>query len=111
MNLNFRCCCINQVNGGIIYNTSKNGVSMSTKEKKLRKLRNNPKGVSFEVIDSLLTAYGFTSRNRGSSHFIDSHPLLNEIEDYVNIPKHRPVKPIYIKKAIALIDKLLERVK
>jgi predicted RNA binding protein YcfA (HicA-like mRNA interferase family) len=75
---------------------------MGRYEKLYRNIKNNPKNVSFEKIDSLLTnAGGFKRRNKSGSHFIYSHPDLKEIDDYVNIPYKRPnIKSCYIKRAI-----------
>ncbi|MGB9975808.1 hypothetical protein [Thermovenabulum sp.] len=71
-------------------------------EKLYKKIKNNPKNVSFEEIDTLLTNVGgFKRRNKGGSHFIYSHPDLKGIDDYVNIPYNRPhIKSCYIKKAL-----------
>ncbi len=80
---------------------------MSKKEKRLLKIKNNPKGISFEEIDTLLTSFGFEARNTGGSHYVYTHQSLNSVQDYVTIPRHRPVKPIYIRKAIAAIEKLI----
>jgi predicted RNA binding protein YcfA (HicA-like mRNA interferase family) len=42
---------------------------MSQRAKLLQKIRNNPKGVSFDELDSLLQWYGFElNRVRGSHH-------------------------------------------
>jgi len=70
-------------------------------QKLYRKIKNNPKNVRFEEIDKLLVnAGGFVRRNKSSSHYFYSHPDLNGIDDYVNIPYNKPIKECYIKKAI-----------
>jgi predicted RNA binding protein YcfA (HicA-like mRNA interferase family) len=77
---------------------------MSHYKKLYDKIINNPKDVSFEEIDKLLTKVGgFTRRNpkSGSSHYIYHHPDLTE---QISIPKDRPVKVIYIKKALKLFE-------
>ncbi|NMB97279.1 MAG: hypothetical protein GYA02_11830 [Clostridiaceae bacterium] len=75
---------------------------MSHYKKLYLKIKNNPKNVRFDEIDKLLTKIGgFERRNKGTSHYIYSHPDLNEINDYVNIPYKKPhIKDCYIKKAI-----------
>lgn len=67
----------------------------------------NPKDVSFAELDRVLKFYNFDRRQprSGSSHYNYSHPKLAEI---LTIPKDRPVKDIYVKQALAAIEKLLE---
>lgn len=74
-------------------------------EKLYAKIANNPKGVRFEELDKLLKKYGFQRRQPGggSSHYTYWHPQLPEI---LTVPYGRPVKAIYVKKAIAAIEKL-----
>jgi len=43
---------------------------------------------------------------KGSSHYIYHHP---ELPDLLSIPKARPIKAIYVKQAIAAIERLRER--
>ena len=73
-------------------------------KKLYEKIKNNPRDVRFEVIDKLLTKVGgFTRRNPGggSSHYTYSHP---DSEDIITIPKDKPIKPIYIKKALRAFE-------
>lgn len=76
---------------------------MSRHEKLLEKIRNNPKNISFETIDNILTRVGFIKRGTGGSHFIYTHPKL---EQPINIPYNKPIKAIYIKRAISAIEEL-----
>ncbi|OPY59185.1 MAG: YcfA-like protein [Pelotomaculum sp. PtaU1.Bin035] len=79
---------------------------------KLSKLYNqivcNPKDVDFDELDKVLRQYGFKCRQprKGSSHYIYHHP---DLPDLISIPKARPVKAIYVKDAIAAIEKLKEK--
>ncbi|NLY66261.1 MAG: hypothetical protein GX069_01740 [Tissierellia bacterium] len=77
---------------------------MSTYEKLYKKIKNNPKNVSFHEIDKLLVQVGgFIRRSPrgGSSHYTYSHDDLKEI---ITIPKDRPIKAVYIKRALAAFD-------
>lgn len=77
---------------------------MSHYKKLYRKIKNNPKDVSFEYMDKLLTKVGgFTRRNPrgGSSHYTYSHP---DLMDIITIPKDKPIKSVYIKKALNAFD-------
>ena len=77
---------------------------MSHYKKLYEKIKNNTKDVSFEELDKLLTKVGgFIRRNPkgGSSHYTYSHP---DLVDIITIPKDKPVKPIYVKKALIAFD-------
>lgn len=68
-----------------------------------KNIKNNPYNVEFRDIDKILTkAGGFEVRNSGSSHYVYYHP---DLPDNLTIPKKRPVKPIYIKKALEAFDR------
>jgi poly-D-alanine transfer protein DltD len=77
---------------------------MSHYKKLYDKIKNNPKDVSFEELDKLLTKVGGFSRrnpNGGSSHYIFYHP---DLEEHISIKKDNPVKVIYVKKALELFE-------
>ena len=73
---------------------------MTRREKELERIRNNPTNVSFEDLDKLLRSYGFEPRSHGGSHYVydakGCRPLV--------VPKRRPVKSVYVKKALAFIE-------
>ncbi len=76
---------------------------MSKKDKLLQKLRNNPTNVKFETLQTLLLHIGFSERapRGGSSHY--TYTFRNHI---ITIPKHKPVKTIYVKKVLAILQDL-----
>lgn len=78
---------------------------MTRFDKLYNQIVNNPKDVKFEDLDKLLTRYGFECRQPrgGSSHYTYHHPKIAEV---LSIPKARPIKAIYVKKAIAAIEKV-----
>lgn len=81
---------------------------MSHYKKLYDKMKNNPRNTRFKDIDKLLTKVGgFTRRNPrgGSSHYTYSH---SDLIDIITIPKDRPVKPIYIKRALNAFDVVKE---
>lgn len=61
--------------------------------------------VRFEDLDKVLKYYGFDCRQPkgGSSHYTYFHTNLPDI---LTVPKDKPIKAIYVKKAIMAIDKL-----
>ncbi|MBZ4687475.1 MAG: hypothetical protein PWQ96_2388 [Clostridia bacterium] len=80
---------------------------MTKLDKLYKKIVNNPKDINFKDLDKLLKQHGFECRQpgKGSSHFHYYHPKLTEI---LTIPYARPIKAIYVKRAIAAIESLKE---
>lgn len=78
---------------------------MADLEKLYAKIANNPKNVRFEELDKLLRRHGFQCRQPGggSSHYTYYHPQLPDI---LTIPYARQIKAVYVKKAIAAIERL-----
>ena len=68
---------------------------------------NNPKNVKFETLDRILRQHGFNCKqpSGGSSHYNYYHP---ELPDVLTIPYARPIKAIYVKQAIAAIQRIKE---
>jgi len=76
---------------------------MSNIEKILEKMRRNPRDWRIKQIATVAERYRVMARKTGGSHVIFSHPNWIEL---LTIPAHRPIKPIYIKKFIKLIELL-----
>ena len=78
---------------------------MSKRDKLLQAMRNNPKNVRFETIQTILLSHGFTETapGGGSSHYTFCKGIYR-----VTVVKDKPVNSIYIKQAINIIDKLEE---
>ena len=74
---------------------------MSQTDKHLEAMRSNPRDWRIETLISIAAKYGIEIRNHGGSHHIFSYP---GIEFAVSVPAHRPIKPVYIKQFILLID-------
>jgi len=76
-------------------------------DKALLKLRRNPKGWRIEELQAVAGENGVDWRRpgRGGSHVIFSAPGVREI---VSVPARRPIKPVYIKQFLALIDAAAE---
>jgi|LSQX01.2.fsa_nt_gb predicted RNA binding protein YcfA (HicA-like mRNA interferase family) len=69
-------------------------------QKLYEKIKRNPRDVSFKEIDTLMRAGGFAHRCKKSSHHIYTHPDLHGFDDMVTIPFNRPIREVYIKKAL-----------
>jgi hypothetical protein len=76
---------------------------MTTISKLLEKMRRNPHDWRIEQLEIIARHYGITIRKSGGSHVVFDHPQWVEL---LCIPAHRPIKSIYIKKLLVLIDML-----
>lgn len=79
---------------------------MAAGQKRLAKMRNNPRDWGISDVEAVCRALGIdcVAPKRGD-HFKVSHPAVEEI---LTIPAHRPIKPYYIKELVAFIDRVLE---
>ena len=71
--------------------------------KALQKMRRNPVGWRIEELQMIAEAnlVEWRKPGRGGSHVIFTAPGVREI---VSVPARRPIKPVYIKKFLALVD-------
>lgn len=74
---------------------------MDKADKLLDKMCNNPKDWHISDIETLAKRYGINVRKGKGSHVVLDH--YNWIE-LLTIPARRPIKPIYIKKLVRLIE-------
>jgi hypothetical protein len=80
---------------------------LSKREKLIASIKHNPKDVPFEDIDNLLKHFGckVTQRSRGSSHYKYTHSAVDWV---LEIPKEKPIKAIYARRALDMIDEIKE---
>ena len=78
---------------------------MSTHEKLLARMRNNPRDWRIEDLIAVADRFGIVWRNEGGSHHVFSFP---GVDDDICVPAHRPIKPVYVRHFVALVDKLKE---
>jgi len=77
-------------------------LSVTKREKRLERIRRNPKSVRFEDLDQLLLDYGFARRqpSGGSSHYIYARGDMR-----LTIPMNRPhLREVYVKSVLKLLD-------
>lgn len=67
---------------------------MSKRKKRLERLRQNPKNVSFEDLQLVLEDYGFKLKRSSGSHHSFQLTISGEVRLLV-VPYRRPVKPVY----------------
>lgn len=74
---------------------------MTKRQKRIRKLFQNPKTVTFKELDRVLREFGFEIRqpSSGSSHYI-----YTKKEIQISVPFKRPfVQEVYVKRVLELI--------
>lgn len=76
---------------------------MSKYSKLIEKMRNNPRDWRIEQLETIATQFGVAIRKTGGSHVVFDHPKWIEL---LTVPAKRPIKPIYIKKFLALLETL-----
>ena len=76
---------------------------MAAADKAFQKMRTNQLGWRIEELQKVAAANGAEWRRprRGGSHVIFGAPGVREI---VSVPAKRPIKPVYIRQFVALID-------
>lgn len=79
---------------------------MARDDKRLEKMRNNPRDWGIKDIEAVCRAFGIscTPPKRGD-HYKVSHPSQDEI---LTIPARRPIKPYYVKALVDFIDRVKE---
>jgi len=78
---------------------------MARKEKLFLAMKANPRG-DWTIADvvAICGAYGITcTAPRRGSHYTLSHP---DVPGHLTVPAHRPIKPIYIRLLIGMIEGL-----
>ena len=61
--------------------------------------------MSPEELEAVLTDWGFELQSIKGSHRVYRHPAWRET---VSIPYRRPLKPVYVRLALAVIDEVRE---
>lgn len=78
---------------------------MNTATKLLEAMRNNPRDWRIEQLHTLARQFGLAVRSEGGSHHVFSHDVVAEV---LSVPAHRPIKPVYVRRFVALIDQVKE---
>ncbi len=74
---------------------------MTKREKRVKKLFQNPKTVPFKELDKVLKDAGFKMRQPGSG---SSHYVYTKGNIQISVPFRRPfVKEVYVKRVLELI--------
>lgn len=78
---------------------------MSKRAKLLDAMRNNPRDWRIEDLLVVARQFGIECRNSGGSHHVFGAP---NVEADVTVPAHRPIKPVYIRQFLLLVDAVKE---
>ena len=80
---------------------------MSKRQKRLDRIRQNPKNVSLENLRRVLEDYGFEYKRTVGSHYTFCYTVGGETKLFT-VPFKRPVKTVYVRRALKLIDLIIE---
>jgi predicted RNA binding protein YcfA (HicA-like mRNA interferase family) len=79
---------------------------MSKREKRLSRLRHNPKSVTFEELTQVLGDFGFNLKRSKGSHYIFEAIIAGIVWQFV-VPYQKPhIKVVHVRKAIELLDEI-----
>jgi len=78
---------------------------MSKREKRLQKIRQNPTNVSMDELEKVLNDYGIERDHATGSHYIFRYTLEGQ-HLRLSIPYRKPIKAIYVKESIVVIDQI-----
>jgi hypothetical protein len=79
---------------------------MTTAEKTIERMRNNPRDWRIDDLLAVAARHGIEVRNHGGSHHVLSAPGIVES---LCVPAHRPIKPVYVRRFIAMLDAIKEK--
>jgi hypothetical protein len=64
-------------------------------------MRNNPRDWRIGDLEFVAAGFGLNCRKSGGSHVVFDHPNVGEA---LSVPARRPIKPIYVRRFVALVD-------
>lgn len=73
---------------------------MTRAAKTLAQMKANPMDWRIESLKSVADAFGLVYRQPGGSHVIFRHPDGGML----SVPARRPIKPVYVRKFVRLIE-------
>jgi len=76
---------------------------MNTATKLLAAMRRNPNNWTMSQLLTIAQRHGMEVRSTGGSHHVFSH---RDVRDSLTVPARRPIKAVYIKRFLALLDQI-----
>jgi hypothetical protein len=77
---------------------------MTKADKIITRMRNNPRDWRIEDLEALADRHGIDYRQPSTSHVTFSYSGLSPL----SVPAHKPVKPIYIRLFLELLEQIEE---
>ena len=77
---------------------------MTKTDKRLDRMRSNPRDWRIEDLKAIADHCGLDHRQPGTSHVVFSFPGF----DPLSVPAKKPIKPIYVRLFVKLIDQIPE---
>ena len=74
---------------------------MARADKTLADMRANPRDWRITRLEAVAAAFGVNVRKPGGSHVVFEHPAVAEA---LSVPARRPIKPIYVRRFVRLIE-------
>lgn len=78
---------------------------MNKRAKLLDAMRNNPRDWRIDDLLVIARQFNIECRNNGGSHHVFGFP---DVEMDVTVPAHRPIKSVYIRQFLMLVDAVKE---
>ena len=78
---------------------------MNKRAKLLDVMRNNPRDWRIDDLLVIARQFNIECRNNGGSHHVFGFP---NVEMDVTVHAHRPIKPVYIRQFLLLVDAVKE---
>jgi predicted RNA binding protein YcfA (HicA-like mRNA interferase family) len=78
---------------------------MANADKRSKKMQANPKDWHIEDLQTVADSLGIEYRSAGGSHVVFRCAECC----HVTVPAKRPIKPVYIKQFIALVERMKEQ--
>jgi len=78
---------------------------MTKADKLLERMRNNPRDGSIDDLKVLAARHSIEWRQPGTSHVTFSRAGMTPL----TVPAHKPIKPVYVNRFVAMIDELRSR--
>jgi hypothetical protein len=75
-------------------------INMARADRLVSAMRNNPRDWRIERLKTVADRYGIPYRQPGTSHVT----FAPKGAPPVTVPAHKPIKPVYVRKFVAMID-------
>jgi hypothetical protein len=81
-------------------------MSMTKREKRLERIRQNPSGWSIDELEQIMLDYEIKYVRSKGSHRRYTY-ILNGRKEQITVPVDKPIKPIYVKQVREVIEEII----